>query len=264
MGTRIRLGYGLLLSIGATAHSLNIVTFNGTRGGSSSLNSAPYLPTRTNLTSNYPGTSITGVSALTSAALAGADVAWIGASFSGIQAITALSVSEQAALRSFILGGGRALLFAENSTYAGAASAVNASLVGQFGVTTTGTGAASSIHTFASPSSVPATGHFGSVGTTLTSQFPGWFSTIPSSASVVATSQGNGEPTIIRFGPGALGAGSGTVWMVSDSGYQATGGTVGGAWNTLYSNMLYEPVPEPENLVVLALGLLSLSRRRKR
>jgi len=252
---------GLALGV-APARGFEIVSWNATRGGVSSLSdSTAYSSTRTMISTDFPGTTIVGVPTITTAALSGTSVVWIGSGFGDSSATTALSSSEQSALLAFVLGGGTAVLFGENDTFDPNAPTVNNSYYSAFGAHTTGTLLGGQAYTFPSPGSFPLTGPFGTVGS-LSSSYPGWFDVLPASASVVADLSANGHPVITTLGPGALGTGSGPVWMFSDTGAQSAGGVTGTGWNTLYANILSQ-VPEPgSGGVLLVIGTSVVLRRR--
>ena len=115
---RISRGFFALLLIFAVlfwprpAGALVIVAWNETRGGVSSLaDDAGFASTRTMIATNFPGSSIVGVSTLTPAALSGANVVWIGSATGNTSAITPLSAAEQSALLTFVQSGGTAVLF---------------------------------------------------------------------------------------------------------------------------------------------------------
>jgi hypothetical protein len=246
------------------ASAFEIVSWDISRGGNASLaDSSDYASTREMIATHFPGTTIVGVPAITSAALSGANVVWIGSTFDNVDAVTALSPSEQSALTRFVDGGGMAVLFADNDSFTSNANAqeTNDSIMNPFGISTTGTLPGTQDYTLLNPSSYPLTGPFGAVGS-LSSAYPGWFGALPGTASIIADLSSNGEPIIATLPPGALEAGSGRVWLFSDSGEQSDGGIQGGDWNTLYANIL-APVPEPSSLAMLGISGLALLRRRR-
>jgi hypothetical protein len=157
----------------SVSNAFEIVTFNATRGGVSSLSdSAAYASTRTMISTDFPGTTIVGVPTLTTAALTGVQVVWIGSGFGDSTATSALSASEQSALLTFVQGGGTAVLFGENDTFDPNAPTVNNSFMSPFGAHTTGTLAGTQAYTLLSPTSYPLTGPFGAVSS-LSSNYPG-------------------------------------------------------------------------------------------
>jgi hypothetical protein len=247
-----------------------IISWDETRGGASSLADDPgYASTRAMIASSFSGMTIVDAPTITTANLAGANVAWIGSDFGNTSAITPLIASEQAALVSFVQGGGTLLLFGENDLYDLNASIANNSLFAPFGAHNTGTLAHTQAYSFPSPGSFPLTGPFGSVSS-LSSNYPGWFDTLPAGSSVVADLSGNGEPVIATLPAGALGLGSGAVWFFGDSGGATDGGVQGGDWNTLYANILSQAgspiqVPEPgSSMVFVLIGSSLLVHRTRR
>jgi hypothetical protein len=244
------------------ASALIIVAWNETRGGVSSLaDDAGFASTRSMIATNFPGSSIVGVSTLTSAALTGADVVWIGSATGSTTAITPLSAAEQSAMLGFVQAGGTAVLFGENDTFAGGASpTANNSLFTSFSAHNTGTLTNTQAYSFPSPSSFPLVGPWGTV-TALSSGFPGWFDSLPAAASVVATLTANGQDVIASLPKDALDPGSGRAWFFGDTGSQSAGGVQAGQWNTLYANIL-SGVPEPATLSVFAVALGLLVCRR--
>jgi hypothetical protein len=123
------------------------------------------------------------------------------------QAITPLSAAEQTALLNFVLGGGTALIFADNSAFDPNAPAANASLLAPFGVTVTGTLNGLSNAPILNLSG-PLTGPFSPV-TTFAANYPGYFNGT-GLGSVLADLNGDTtKPAVERFAPGTLGAGSG-------------------------------------------------------
>src|SRR5579859_4118161 len=131
--------FWLALSASAS-HAFDIVAFNAARDGVSSLSdSTAYSSTRAMISTDFPGSTITGVPTLTSTALTGAKVVWIGSAVGDSTATTALSASEQSVLLAFVQGGGTAVLFGENDTFDPNAPAVNNSFFSPFGAHTTGT-----------------------------------------------------------------------------------------------------------------------------
>jgi hypothetical protein len=257
------LAFSLPLSWVRPASALVIVAWNETRGGLSSLaDDAGFASTRSMIAANFPGSTIVGVPTLTTAALTGANVVWIGSATGNTSAITPLSASEQSALLAFVQAGGTAVLFGENDTFTPSASTANNSLFTPFSAHNTGTLSNAQAYTFPSPSSFPLVGPFGTVSA-LSSGFPGWFDSLPPAASIVATLTTNGQTVIATLPSDALDPGSGRAWFFGDTGAQSAGGAQGGEWNTLYANILSE-APEPASVTILAVASSMIAFRRHR
>lgn len=224
----------------ASSHAaeLDILSWDTNRGGLSALPiSSNYQSARNAIMAAFPYATITGTAEISESALIGKEVVWLDAGRGETDAITPLSQSEKNALMSFVLNGGKAILFTDNDTFASDAPAANLSLISQFGATCTGTYSGFANHTFLNISAFPLTGRFGTVAN-LTSGFPGWFNSLPSSAFVVSTFGTGGSPFIAGIPAGAIGANSGPIWLLSNGGAVSTGGSIGANWNLLYTNIL--------------------------
>lgn len=245
----------------SSSEAMVIVGWDTSRGGNASVSSSPgYSATRSMISTYFPGSTILGVNQLTSTALAGADVVWIGVGAGDTTSVAALTSSEQGVLDSFVRSGGTAMLFGDNDTFSGAAPAAMVSMFGMFGVHSTGTLSSTQGYTIIAPATYPMTGPVGTV-TSLSSNYPGWFDVLPVGATVLARLTSNSQPAIVHIPAGALQSGSGQLWLFSDSGSAGSGGSSGTAWNSLFGNMI-STVPEPASLGVVATVCLLLTKRR--
>jgi hypothetical protein len=174
----------------------------------------------------YPGAVFRPVNPITPAGLAGCDIIVVMSPNAGQGAITPLTATEQAALRGFVDGGGGALLFTDNDSFAGGASTpANASIANPFGLTTAGTASpwqqgASIVPALPPnpPGSAVVDGPFGVI-TGYSVGWSGWFpgaSAVPGAAVRAQLSQNN-QPSLVEFAPGALAAGSGRAVLFSDT-----------------------------------------------
>lgn len=202
------------LTFGAPA----IVGFDAARGGAFSVSQGNATTSlRAAILGSFPGVSVGGTSSITAPALAGADVVMLASTTGGNSAISALSASEQDALRHFVLAGHGALIFTDNDTFAGGASQpANLSLLAPFGLTSTGTALPwERFATVLAPHSSPVTdGPFGlcqafSVG------WSGWLNAL-GSASALSTLNDNGQAALAVIPHGVLGPGSGAVVFFAD------------------------------------------------
>jgi hypothetical protein len=127
----------VLVSIAASAKAGPIVVggFDEARGGFESLASGEDSALAGDIASAYPGTTFQFANTLTPSFLNSVNVVILGVATSDVSAITPLTASEQTALLNFVLGGGMALIFADNSLFDPNAPAANASLLSPFGVT---------------------------------------------------------------------------------------------------------------------------------
>ncbi|MGH7242416.1 MAG: hypothetical protein ACREJD_03240 [Phycisphaerales bacterium] len=121
----------------------SIVGFNSTRAGAVAIDSGSIISQcRAAIVGAYPGVTLQGVGTLSNATLAGADVAFLSSATGGTTAIVPLTAAEQAALQQFVLAGNGVVIFTDNDTFAGGASApANLSLLSVWALRTcTGTG----------------------------------------------------------------------------------------------------------------------------
>ncbi|MFO0873816.1 MAG: hypothetical protein U0575_07565 [Phycisphaerales bacterium] len=210
----------LAASAAPSASALVIGGFTVARGGSLAISGGTDLDDlRASINIALPGSTIVGAETLTSSFLAGIDVLFITSPRGGNVAITPLSAAEQAALLAFVRSGGSAVLCIDNDTFGGAASdPANESLLDPFGLDAAGTGPPwLQGATVLNPALSPITsGPFGvvngwSVGWT------GWFTTVPSNATVLGKINQNSLPGLVVLPRGSLAACSGTTVFFSDT-----------------------------------------------
>jgi hypothetical protein len=220
-----------------------VAGFDAARGGFESLAPGEDTGLSDDISAAFPGTTFEFASTLTSSFLSGANVAILGVGTTDFSAITPLSSSEQSALFNFVLGGGTALIFADNSTFdlGGNAPAANASLVSPFGVTITGTLNGGQTAPIIDPSG-PLTGPFTPV-TAFFGNFTGFFSDT-NGGQVLADWSSDGEPALDYFKPGFFGPKSGAVVLFADSDAMVAGDAL---------------TTTNENLVLNAFGTFKLS-----
>jgi len=194
--------------------------FTVPRGGSVAIAGGADLDgVRGSIAAAFPGSTIVGSETLTSSFLAGLDVLFISSARGANSAIVPLTVDEQAAILAFVKNGGTAVICAENDTFAGAASdPANESLLDPFGLDAAGTGGPwSQPATIPDPALSPVTsGPFGVVTGWLVG-WTGWFTAVPTSATVLGTINQSGLPGLAVFQRGALAACSGVTVLFSDT-----------------------------------------------
>ncbi|HQR08987.1 MAG TPA: PEP-CTERM sorting domain-containing protein [Gemmatales bacterium] len=225
-----------------------IGSFDATRGGIYNTETGSQTTNfRTQVATNFPGTTYSSTSTLTPAFLSGINVLAISAVFSGTTGISPLSSSEQTALLNFIQAGGRALLFTDNDLQFGAASI---SMVSPFGLNTTGNIPGATTATVTNGSHPITNGPFGSITTINYNSFPSWYTTLGANAIELARQTFNNEISLAVINPGVLNPGSGAVVFFADStidNFSLTGNTV-----TLVNNALaFVAVPEPSSILML-------------
>jgi hypothetical protein len=250
----------LCCGLACAASAQVIVGFNATRGGSYNLQSQPGVQTA--ISAALPGATYTFTAALDSGALTGARGVVIMAPVDNINPISALTASEQAALLAFIQSGGFAII-ATDAGYIPAFDVTNASFVGQFGLTVTGTDYTGL--TIPSPTGNPITnGPFGVVSS-LSGIAAGPYTTVPAVynplGQLTPGVQGAGY-----FARGALGARSGAVLFLSDANVLNSIWATPANYNLVSNFVSYAIVPEPSTLQLLLAGFgsaagLALVRR---
>jgi hypothetical protein len=202
-------------------HRIVIAGWDTGRGGNYSLNSADSAQARADLETEYGDVEFRALSALDATSLANVDVVVLSSVKANSGAITPwLSEAEQDALYNFVLGGGCAILFPDNSTFAGGNSdPANESLIDPFGLDIMGTLSSGYNATVTSAPSPVTSGVAGYSG-----NYAGWFNNTDA-ATVLATLNANAEPSLVEFAPGHFGTGSGRVVVFSDANVFFGGGS---------------------------------------
>jgi PEP-CTERM motif-containing protein len=232
--------------------------FDAARGGFESLAPGEDSALASDIATAYPGTTFQFTGTLTPSFLSGVNVVILGVATTDFSAITPLSASEQSALYNFVLHGGTALIFSDNSTFDSMdnAPAANASLVSPFGVTTTGT-LNGLIDAPIIDSTGPLTGPFTPV-TEFEGDYTGYYSDT-NGGQVLADWYGNpAYPAIDYFKPTFFGPHSGAVVLFSDSDAMVAGDALTTTNLNLVLNAFatYQsaPVPEPSTWATMLIG----------
>jgi hypothetical protein len=185
-----------------------IAGWDTVRGGNYSLNHGDSTQARTDLEAAYVNVEFRALPDLTVTNLSDVDVLIISSVKGNSAAIVPLTTGEQTELDNFVLGGGCAILFPDNSSFAGSGSdPANESLIDPFGLDITGTlsGGYTASVTLAWSTLASYVGNY-----------TGWFDGT-NGATVLGTLDANGQPSLVEFAPGALGTGSGLVVVYSDA-----------------------------------------------
>ena len=244
--------------------------FSTTRVGDSSLSVGPFAEElRTALRDDYPGTTFVGVDTLDASSLNGVNYLIVGAPTFTTPVF--LSSAEQTALRNYIMGGGAALIFIDNDTYAGvpASDDSNETFLDPFGMDSVGRVPSRSNATANAPTHPVIDGPAGTV-LSLATNFGGWFENLGPNATSLALYDANGEAAVAAIAPGALGPSSGGVVFIGDADAlvdSGDGGLFGSADNTtFFRNAVAYSIPEPSigGLWMGAAILLGLSQRARR
>jgi hypothetical protein len=267
---------GLFVSTAASLKAGPFVVggFDAARGGFESLAPGEDSALAGDISTAFAGTTFDFTNTLTTSFLNGVNVAILGVATSDSSAITPLTASEQAALLNFVLGGGTALIFADNSEFDANAAAANASLLAPFGVSVTGTLIGPVSAPILNPTG-PLTGPFTPV-TMFATNFPGYFNGTGGASVLADLNSDPSEPAVLRFAPGQLGPDSGAVVFFSDSDAMVAGDSLSATNLNLVLNAFAmintsdpaatpeSAIPEPSTLplVGLALGGLAAIRRR--
>ena len=222
----------------------------------------PYLTQlTTDISAKFPTATITSTSTLTASYLSTVNILVIGDGVADTTATTALSGAEQTALYNFVLGGGSAIITVDNDTFQSGVSAINNSYISPFGLHVTGTINGYQLATATTSTGPIMNGPFGPVST-LQSAWPGYFDSLGSYATSLATLNTNSQPLIAEIAPGVLGSGSGGVLIASDS--ILNNGVFDQHDNAiLFNNAVIDfsqaTVPEPSSIVLLVIGGLVMT-----
>ena len=236
--------------------------FSLARGGIESLASGGDTALAADIQAAIPGTTFSFSDTLTPAFLGAVNAVILGDATTNTSAIAPLTASEQTALLNFVLGGGTAVIFTDNSTFSANAPTVNASMLSPFGVTASGTLGGTHKAPIANLNG-PLTTPFGPV-TQFATNFPGFYTS--TGQGQVLAQFAPGEAAIDYFAPGVLGVGSGKVVLFSDSNAMIAGDSLTATNLNLVLNAL-SPVPEPSQTTLFIEGLLAMlgaSSRMKR
>lgn len=144
--------------------------------------------------------------AITSAALEGVDVLFLGTVKTNTSAITPLTGSEQTALGNFVQDGGCAVLVVDNDSFGSSPDPANESLIDPFDLDVTGTLDGTRTSTATSAVSPVLDGV-----TEITHNYVGWFDDTGTS-TVLATLNDNSEPSALGDSPG-----DGQITVFSDA-----------------------------------------------
>jgi hypothetical protein len=181
------------------------------RGGNYSLNSSDSAQARIDLQAVYSDLEFPALNSLTDVNLADVDVVVLSSVKGNSAAIAPLTAAEQTALQNFVYAGGCAILFPDNSTFAGGASDLaNESLIDPFGLDIMGT--LSGVYYATTLNSSPVIDGVASYS----GNYAGWFDNI-GAATLLATLDANANPSLVEFAPGVLETDSGRVVVFSDA-----------------------------------------------
>jgi hypothetical protein len=231
--------------------------FGPGRVGDSSISVGPFAEElRSAISDDYPGTTFVGIDSLNASSLSGINYLIVGAPT--FTSPVFLSNSEQTALRNYVLGGGGALIFIDNDTYAGvpASDDSNETFLDPFAMDSAGRVPSQSNATTSAPLHPVMNGPAGTV-LSLATNFGGWFENLGPNATALALYDANAMNAVAAIPPGALGPSSGGVVFIGDAAAlvdSADGGLFGVADNaTFFRNAVAFSIPEP-SLACIGIG----------
>jgi hypothetical protein len=222
-------------------------SFNESRGGFDSLDDPGQANQKALISFLHPEVTYSSTSTLTSAYLSTVNTMIIGDGFDVSHTISALSAAEQSALFQFVSNGGNLAVFTENSNYDlanGAAS--RASLIGPFGLATTGWIVNDTAQIVASPTHPIALGPGGPL-THFDLHNTGWLTSLGPYAHTIAIETVTGMPVMAAIERGAISATSGRAVFLTDSSVFDPGFVFG---PVLAANLVGYLIPEPSAVVL--------------
>jgi hypothetical protein len=221
---------------------------------------------RSAVAQSFPGATIAGTDTLTAEYLTSVNVLVLSSVMDGADAATPLTTSEQSALRSFVLDGGRLIVLTGNNTFAGpSTNQSNDSFLYPFGFDVTNTINGDQNSTVPNPDGSPVTrGPYGYVSS-WTSYYPGYFDQIGIGGTTLSTLDSDAEPSLEAVAPGALAPGSGGIALFSDW-LPLTSAAGTPDMNLIMNAISWDPAPAPPGALVALIGACSalpLLRRRR-
>ena len=258
-----------LIFVGSTERAWGGFEFGGfdlSRGGGLSLADGSMTSAlQGDISSTFPGSTLTASSTLTSSYLSTIQILIVSSGTSDNTATTPLSSSEQTALLNFIKAGGGAIILVDNDTFAGTPTSSNAnnSFLSPFGLHITGTLNGVQAVNVTNSSHPVTNGPFGPV-TGYTTNFPGWFDILGPTAIGLANLASNNQVVLAAINPGTLMAGSGGVVFLGDAN-AVTDQFSNPSDVRLINNAIafvgpsLSAVPEPSSLVLGSLALVSVA-----
>jgi hypothetical protein len=209
---------GLSLAAYGNAEAVIIGGFDGTRGGLGSLRDGTGTTSveelRLSILLAHPDVAITATDTLTSSYMDSVDIVFLTVWYTPQIALPALSLDEQSALQQFVLDGGCALIFVDNSDLSDVS---HESLLDPFGLDVEGKiDSDNVIGTIDDPFLSPATaGPFDTLYSYTTAK-PGWFDNLGPYA-IALDEMPNNMPSLAYIDFGVMGSGAGAVLLGSDS-----------------------------------------------
>jgi len=231
-------------------------SFNEARGGFDSLDDPGQAAQKGLILALHPEVTFSSTSTLTSAYLSTVNTMIIGDGFDVSHTIAALSASEQSALFQFVSGGGNLVVFTENSNYDLAnGAATRASLIGPFGLATTGWIVNDTANIVAPPTHPIALGPGGPL-THFDLHNTGWLTSLGPYAHTIAIETATLMPVMAAIERGAISPTSGRAVFLTDSSVFDPGFANG---PILAANLVGYLVPEPGLVPQAVLAVLGFA-----